>query len=313
MTSAICSERHKMTRRPYQMHGHLPPIYQSLAYALSKYDCLISGLTMTPERMPIMDFMVPDVYAGFQVMAFAPQVRITSITDKMLQVFKPFSVNLWLAILGLVGVSALTMYIFESGRGVNPDEFSWWEVRPSMYPWLRSEHLQERYQAPVFMMQLDRIGHCAYRGVTSVTSGETLIPSTGPGRIYGAGLVICFMILTASYTANLASILTLNSISGKTITSVYDILAQDKVRCVRNGTAHLAFVRQAFPSLKVLPTNPASEVGLAENMLAGKCDAAISTTPLIRYFLATNTELGCQMQLVGPVLSVGVRKKCMSM
>ncbi|GAX75198.1 hypothetical protein CEUSTIGMA_g2642.t1 [Chlamydomonas eustigma] len=278
---------------------------QNLAYALSKYDCLISELSVTPDRVPAMDFMVPDVYSGFQVMGYAPYIEPVPLIDKFLSVFKPFSLSCWLAIFGLVIMSAIMMLLYESGQGVNDSDFAWWEVRPAAHPWLRTEHTEANFRPSMLLSQLDRAGYCLYKGVTSMFAGQNVRPKTAPGRIYATGMALCFMIFVATYVANLASILTVGSVSVQPISSVQDILAQGKVCCVRNGMAHLSFVRQAFPTMKILPTNPASELGLAQNIEAGRCAAAITTTPLIRYFLSSNSEYGCKMQAVGQSLSAG--------
>ena len=48
------------------MHVCYPQVLAA-AMSLYKFDCIISGLQLLPQRMEVMDFMIPTVYSGYMV------------------------------------------------------------------------------------------------------------------------------------------------------------------------------------------------------------------------------------------------------
>ena len=48
-----------------------------------------------------------------KVMATVPSMISTPLSQRILSIFKPFSTQLWMTILGLVLLSTLLIYIFE--------------------------------------------------------------------------------------------------------------------------------------------------------------------------------------------------------
>ena len=89
------------------------------------FDCVLR-LEITQTRMDMADFTIPIDPYGMIVITSLPSVVGPVGWTRWMSFTLPFSLDLWLGLLGMALVSAVMIALFEGGKGVNPHEFSWW-------------------------------------------------------------------------------------------------------------------------------------------------------------------------------------------
>lgn len=92
-------------------------MHSELEVALNKYDCILSAIFITSERVTAVDFQLPHAPFGFQVMSRVPATAEAKVVDRIIACLRPFSMGVWLTILGLVVLSAILIGTFEGGWG----------------------------------------------------------------------------------------------------------------------------------------------------------------------------------------------------
>jgi hypothetical protein len=327
----------------YRMNDNTSTQTSEIVDALRQYDCLFTNLIVDPERLGVTSFLYPHIPFTYQVMTTQPRLQTLSFYDRFYLIISPYTQNLWLALMCLVLCSSFFIGVFEGDEGVNDFEFDWWrwqekkeekkqkEEKVRSASMMRDDSQSSRrtgfldksssrsktfkkfvkdksssfvgYIRKRFDEWADRLGYGLFRGITVLIQGEGIHPVTVAGRIYMAGMAMCFLVVTASYTAQLTANFTAALLPINSVTTMDDFISQGSVCCVRNTTTHLAFMKRYYPSVQIFITDP-TEAALAQAILDGSCVGAVSTGPHLRYFLNTN-NLGCKMQLVGPPMSNG--------
>ncbi|CAF1405603.1 unnamed protein product, partial [Rotaria sordida] len=142
------------------------------------WDIIISDITITSNRLLTVDFSVPIYETAIRVI-----VRDSSpISVNFLSYLRPFSLEVWLSIIGIVIYSGLLVFLFER-RTI--------------------EETQD-------CRGLRAIIFGVYQALSTVIGmGSDLPLRTKSSRIIVIGLFTLSVLLVATYTANLSSYLTL--------------------------------------------------------------------------------------------------------
>ena len=118
----------------------------------------------------------------------------------------------------------------------------------------------------------EKVGNILYLGYAQFTGGGGFAPETG----FGKGLLLSYsfliMLLVSAYTANLATFLIQQAVSG--LDSLQDAVDQGVGVCVYDGTAPHEWLVSAYPKANIVPiASGGAWAGLADEDVA--CDVAL--------------------------------------
>lgn len=111
--------------------------------------------------------------------------------------------------------------------------------------------------------------------MNSTQAYEYGTPKSGPSKIVGFSMALWALILTATYTANLATLLIDRSPADFVITTIEEAAVFGKVICTWEGTHADSYVEKAHPKANRRPKKSSKEIYDALN--DGECDVAAET------------------------------------
>ncbi|CAF5099657.1 unnamed protein product, partial [Rotaria sp. Silwood1] len=243
--------------------------YDGLVRAVSNgvYDIVIGDVTVTALRRELVDFSNAIFDNSMRIM-----IRKTAnINIDLFSFLKPFSRNLWLLVLGALIYAGIVMYIVERQD---------------------NEALQNQSILSQIVMSI------WYSFGNIVGYGVEFHITTAAGRLLTAGLYILGLILVASYTANLASDLTIAK--SKYIISGLDDIKNKKIPFDRIGilvgsVSEEYYLREISKgSRNYYPLSSPSD--MYSSLARGIIDAAFEDNGVATYI--TN-NIYCNLTLVG--------------
>ncbi|CAF1005390.1 unnamed protein product [Adineta ricciae] len=242
--------------------------YNSVVSLLSRsnrnYDMILSNVRITSERLLNVAYSVPFHEEPFQVITrYNSEIPIT-----LFSCFYPFTWSVWMTILALIVYSGVLIYFFE-------------------YPNQKIENGGSCVKS-VFL------GVC--RALCSVFSVNTDIRlTTNPSRLTVLGLYALGIILIATYTANLSSVLTLNR--GRPISGIDDIkngrVPFSRVGIVANSAVPDYYIQNVLSDYRPL----SSPEEIYPRLLDRTIDAAIWDASVLKFKI--DREYCNQLSVVG--------------
>ena len=166
------------------------------------YDIIVSDVTITAERRKYVDFSNSIYYNSLRLIVRAG----SDVSVDLLSYMQPFSVRLWLVILAALVYAGLIICILE-----------------------RQKNGALKYRSILSSVTMS----IWYAFGTMAGFGVDFDVQTAAGRLLTAGLYILSIILVASYTANLASALTISK--SQNIISGIDDIKSGKISYSRIG------------------------------------------------------------------------------
>ena len=112
----------------------------------------------------------------------------------------------------------------------------------------------------------------AYKGFLGFTQEYQFEPKTFEGRIFGISISIWALVMTATYTANLASLLVDRSLPPVIITSIDEAIQAKTPICTLEGTNSDAFIKLNFKAAIRVEKKTLEEV--YRGLQVGECDLA---------------------------------------
>ncbi|CAF1174440.1 unnamed protein product [Didymodactylos carnosus] len=246
--------------------------YDALVKAVADgvYDVVIGDVTITAKRRLIVDFSSSIFDNSLRIIIRKP----SGVSVDLLAFLKPFSPNLWLLILGATVYAGILICLLERGE---------------------NEALQNKSIISVCAMSV------WYSFGNLVGYGADFDARTAAGRLLTVGLYMLSIVLVASYTANLASDLTLSK--SQSVISGIDDIKRGKIPFnrigIRVGTAmedyYLAEISNNIPNyFAILGANTQQQV--SDDLLDGIIDASFMDIGAAEYI--TN-NIYCNLTLVG--------------
>ncbi|UJR06889.1 hypothetical protein I4U23_011178 [Adineta vaga] len=238
------------------------------------YDIMIGDITVTSSRRKIVSFSNSIFDTSTRII-----MRDTSnVAIDLISFLKPFSRNLWLLILGAILFSSILFCFFERKN---------------------NEMLQNR---SIISLSTMGIWYCFG---TLTGCGADFHVTTAAGRLLTAGLYILNIVLLASYTANLASDLTLQK-SKSMITGISDIkngkLQYNRIGIIAGSSLEDYFLREISGGKRdFYPLQTVDD--LFDKILNGIVDACFLDSGLAEYL--TN-NVYCNLTLIGESFDGGV-------
>merc|ERR1719265_1378787 len=107
--------------------------------------------------------------------------------------------------------------------------------------------------------------------MSSFTGGGTFTPYTGPGKAVSLTWTCTVMLVISAYTANLATLLVVDSEAAPRISGVEDAIAQHVPVCVYKGGAFDGMVQERYEELQVVYPDPWGY----QNLRSGVCGAIV--------------------------------------
>lgn len=208
---------------------------------LKTFDACIGGLYLTPLRVAMATFTPTYLEDNNIYLVVREESANAMLLSKLFKTFAPFVPSLWL----LIALACLAVGFM-----------MWWvgEVGPM----------------PLWSGMFFATGISIMR----VGNGGIEKSKTRMGKIFLVGFGIFTMQVLATYTANLTSLLVLDS-SGLEVSSIEEAAAKDKRVCVPSML--LGSLNGAFPAYKDIFVEITGTLeGPIEGMDIGKCDAAVS-------------------------------------
>eukprot|EP00961_Rhodomonas_salina_P279514 3775761-Rhodomonas_salina.1 len=213
--------------------------------AVGKYDVAIADFWVTSERMLLTNFLPAIRVDNFYLVVFEKNGETTFI-EMLANPFKPFTPAAWGLIVAGIVTAAGAMLIIDY-----EDE--------EQYP----------YESSSFVW---RIGKAFYIGMFSLMAGESnFTTSSLPSKVLSLGFQLFLVIVMASYTANLASLLVVANVATG-VNSIQGAIDAGYTVCI--PVAANQSITQVYPSLKTYVFG-GSTTDYARHMWAKKCDAAI--------------------------------------
>lgn len=213
-----------------------------LDHSVRKYDANLDWWLQTSSRSR-NGIRSPYAFLDMSIVASEFKQETTFDYEKFWSFAAPFDPLLWGVIVATTGLTAVIYLLIEQKRNQS-------EIRPGA-------------------ALSEKLGNVLYLAVAQFTGGGGYAPETG----FGKGLLISYsfiiLLLGAAYTANLATFLITNSVSG--LDSLQDAVDQGERICVYGESAPDEWIRAAHPSAHVVPISGDAWAGLA----AGECAVAV--------------------------------------
>ncbi|CAF4961597.1 unnamed protein product [Rotaria sp. Silwood1] len=231
------------------------------------YDIVIADITVTAARRELVSFSNPIIDNSLCIiMRQTPYISVG-----LFAFLKPFALNLWLVALGTLIYAGMIMWFLERHN---------------------NEVLENRSILSQIVMS---IWYC-FGNV--IGYGVDFNVYTSPGRLLTAGLYILGLILVASYTANLASELTIAKTTG-IISGIEDIkngkIPLNRIGILLQSSHEEYYLREVSNGARTYyPVH--SEEELCSSVASGLADASIIDSSSAEYY--TN-NIYCNLTIIG--------------
>ncbi|RDD46624.1 Glutamate receptor ionotropic, kainate 3 [Trichoplax sp. H2] len=234
-------------------------------------DIAAGAFSISVSRAGEIDFTIPFLDQGATILIKKPEVRPPSI----FQCFAPFTGYLWLCILGLIIILAVAF--FTNGL-LNP--FDTYGLATESLPiskltqnmdgsqLVKVREIREWKNGNEETISSLTVGNAIWNSLaTFLQQGNDRVPIALSGRITLVAAWIMACIVIATYTANLAAFLTVDSLSSD-INSIQKLASQSKVKY---GTVSGSSVHNFFQQTRISPyyemashlvNVPSTEVGV---------------------------------------------------
>jgi ABC-type amino acid transport substrate-binding protein len=237
------------------------------AVANNVYDVIVGDVTITAKRRTIADFSNSIFDTSLRIILRQGSV----VSVNLLSYLRPFAPSLWLVILGALLYASALMLLLERRE---------------------NEALKQKSIVSSAAMSV------WYTYGTMVGYGVDFHVQTAAGRLLTMGLYMLSIILVASYTANLASDLTVSK-STNIISGIDDIkngkIPFSRIGIIVGSSIEDYYLREiSGGSRNYYPLKSQSDIYSC--LLNNTIDASIYDTGLLEY--ATN-EIYCNLTLVG--------------
>eukprot|EP00277_Geminigera_cryophila_P041526 CAMPEP_0173098872 /NCGR_PEP_ID=MMETSP1102-20130122/35075_1 /TAXON_ID=49646 /ORGANISM="Geminigera sp., Strain Caron Lab Isolate" /LENGTH=514 /DNA_ID=CAMNT_0013991623 /DNA_START=199 /DNA_END=1743 /DNA_ORIENTATION=+ len=227
-------------------------------------DLCISDFWVTPERMGMSNFLSPFSQDVFYLLV-PDQTVPETILSMFEKPFKPFSWELWGLVFGFLFFSGFVNMLADNQ---NEDDF----------------------QNPHPVARVFKATYLSFAGYFQ--GGAANNPTSAPARVAQLGYGFFILIILASYTANLATILVAKS--GKTgIDSIQAAIEQGVSICVLSAIHPQALAK--FPKANFVIVG--GSVQQIQALTLGKCKTAlIHEQRIMKAFSGYNNALDCSLE-----------------
>ncbi|XP_063720038.1 glutamate receptor ionotropic, delta-2-like [Symsagittifera roscoffensis] len=206
--------------------------------AYKRADIAVSGMLITSQREEAVDFSTRFMDYGVGIL-----IRKTTPSQTVFGFLQPLNPQVWTCVASTIfiagGVMFLVTRISPNTRGRHYNRHG--------HSHGHGHSMQDRYVDPLSDYSQFTFRNSIWFTMTSIMQqGGDLHPKSGAARIMGCFWWFFTLIITATYTANLAAFLTVNRMETP-IDSLQSLVAQNNVKygTVRHSPIHLDFKNQS--------------------------------------------------------------------
>jgi hypothetical protein len=263
-----------------------PDQLAALNYAFDTWgwDCIVSAVAQTPDKMLSMDFFMPTQHYTLAVVASRAEVPPISIGVTLGAWAQPFDKPIWALLGTLLVFSSLLMYGFE-----------------------RAAHSHDDF-GPEYIHWTDRLGRGLYRATSNWTAVGGFTPVTPAGRVYTMTFAFVMLLMQSAYTANLAAFFTRQAVPTQRVSSIDAFATLGTPACVLSDPLHLGWLASNYANTQVTPiAGTASDV--LEAVRTGRCMGGVAPDAALAYALSSSGDPGgqyCNYEVVQSGMGVNV-------
>jgi hypothetical protein len=263
-----------------------PDQLAALNYAFDTWgwDCIVTSVVQTPDKMLSMDFFMPTQHYTLAVVAARAVVPPISIGVTLGAWAQPFDKPIWALLAALLLFSSLLMYAFE-----------------------RVAHSHDDF-GPEYIHWTDRVGRGLYRATSNWAAVGGFSPVTPAGRVYTMTFAFVMLLMQSAYTANLAAFFTRQAVPAQRVASVDAFATLGVPACVHADPLHHGWLEANYASTQRTAVN-GSASDVLEAVRTGRCIGGVAPDAALAYALSSSgdpTGLYCNYEVVQSGLGVNV-------
>uniref|UniRef100_A0A1I8PB12 Ionotropic glutamate receptor C-terminal domain-containing protein n=1 Tax=Stomoxys calcitrans TaxID=35570 RepID=A0A1I8PB12_STOCA len=237
----------------------------------------ICDLTITQERRTVVDFTVPFMQLGVQILYSKPPPP----KKELFQFLEPFSVAVWLCLLIALFLMSLVYVVLAR---FTPDE---WKTQKD----------------PNTVELTWTLRNSFYLHINSILQvGCDILPTAGPMRLFTTFWWIFALLMAQTYLAKMTSFITASKMDG-TIQNLHDLVQQDKIQfgTVKGGSTSLFFSQSSetdyrlawnkMKSFKPEALTKDNKEGVDRVKHSKGRYAYLLETPILQYYAKKNCDL----------------------
>ena len=218
-----------------------------LLWSISVFDISMAKWGHSVDRMALGVSFPAGFFDGSLVLG---ELYLPSQSTRKLDLWsflEPFETVLWLMIIATVIFSGLAYWLIEH--------------------WNKSAESRELYTQPIASI---------FYAAIAFTGHYQIAPRTHPARLLSFSLTFCALIVSSSYTANLASFLVSPRVYNYQYSTLEDVVANGATLCMQGGGILLETLKTEYPGIKIVGKESEKEIfsGLRLPISDGGCDAA---------------------------------------
>lgn len=216
---------------------------ENLLWGVESYDIAADWWDRTVERMDLGITFLEPWLDGSVILIDKEDLSQTETSSSIVywNWIRPFDSTVWLLILFTTIFSALVYQLIEFLQGDRDDRSLWQWTRDNFY-----------------LGALNFSGNFAYE------------PTSLGGMIFGVSMTLFALLITATYTANLASLLVISKQQPAAIESIEQAVSQKLPICTWAGTASDEYIRAKHSRAKLFPKQ--DELSAFQALQEGECE-----------------------------------------
>ncbi len=258
----------------------------ALLYAFNQWgwDCVVSNVIQTPDKMLGMEFFMPTQHYTLGVVAARASVPPISIAITLGAWAQPFDKPIWAMLAGLLIFSAMLMYAFE-----------------------RAAHSHDDF-GPEYIHWSDRVGRGLYRATSNWTAIGAFTPVTPAGRVYGMTFAFVMLLMQSAYTANLAAFFTRQAVPTQRVASVDAFATLGLPACVHEDPLHHGWLAANYANTARTTVN-GTAADVLQAVSSGLCIGGVAPDAALSFALGSvgdPTGAYCDLEVVQTGLGVNV-------
>jgi len=241
-----------------------------LNWTISNFDLSVDKWILTTERLENETVFLHSWFdAGLILVDQGDQASLN-----WLGFAAPFDGYVWLSIAGTLFLSAVFAMAIESFEGRRDGR---------SYAWWLGDHL--------YFSNLAISQHFVFPS-----------PKTGAGRLFLSSFAFWSMLIGATYTANLASLLVENALASP-IDSIESAMENDLRICIHEGSASQTIMESLIPKSRIYDkfVGTLTPEIMYQNLMSGACDILLGTRQEYEIF-GSQSKYGCNLVQAGTEL-----------
>jgi hypothetical protein len=248
-------------------------ITEFLQWSTNKYDVVVGTWTASTDRMNLGISFINPHFDGSLIM-----VRDVAPPKSQVDLFNwlsPFKYEVWFVIVVIVIFSSVVnLFIEHIGKQCHEDL--------SFRKWL-----------------MDNL----YLSFLNITANYSYEPQTLGGRVFGVSFAFWAMLITAAYTANLASLLVSKTVPTLRVNDIQEAIDLNMKICVHATSYSETYMKDNYPFSTPLLVLRANQDDMYDSLLNKECDILLAYKQSFEtYKLRDDTNPDCTLAWEGRVV-----------